>query len=162
MLGVATKKAKQKGFTLIEILLVIGIIAVLATVVIVSLDPATRFKNARDSRRLSDIQSILSATQQYIVDNKGLLPSGVDSAERQIGTSSSGCSISGKCGVTVDSCLDMSDATISLGHYLKSIPFDPANGSNGTTHYSIQADSNNIVTVIACDSDDATISSVSR
>ena len=160
MQSVATKKTKQKGFTLIEILLVIGIIAVLATVVIVSLDPATRFKNARDSRRLSDIQSILSATQQYIVDNKGLLPSGVDTTERQIGTETGGCSLSNSiCSVTTGSCLDLSS---DLAHYLKSIPFDPANGSNGTTHYSIQADSNNIVTVIACHSDDATISSVSR
>ncbi len=81
----------KQGFTLIEILLVIGIIAVLATVVVVSLDPATRFQNARDARRLADIQSILSAVQQYIVDHKGQLPSGLSTYEMQIGTSDSGC-----------------------------------------------------------------------
>jgi prepilin-type N-terminal cleavage/methylation domain-containing protein len=147
------------GFTLIEILLVIGIIAVLATVVIVALDPAKRFADARDSRRLSDIQSILSATQQYIVDNKGVLPAGLDSTARQIGTTTSGCSISGNCSVTAASCLNMST---DLAKYLKSLPYDPANGSAGTTHYSIVANSNNIVTVTACDSTDTTIAAVSR
>lgn len=151
----------KQGFTLIEILLVIGIIAVLATVVVVALDPAKRFADAKDARRLSDIQSILSAVQQHIVDNKGTLPSGLDSTERQIGTAGSGCSISGNCGVTVDSCIDMS-GELSLGHYLKSLPFDPNVTSESTTHYSIQVDSNNIVTVTACDSTDTTIAEVSR
>lgn len=151
---------KQKGFTLIEILLVIGIIAVLATVVIVALDPAKRFADARDARRLSDIQSILNATQQYIIDNKGVLPSGLDTTERQLGTASSGCSISGNCGVSGDGdCLDLSGG---LAKYLKEMPYDPQNGSSSTTHYSIVADSNGIVTVTACDSVDTTIASVSR
>ena len=152
-------QSKSKGFTLIEILLVIGIIAVLATVVIVALDPAKRFRDARDARRLSDIQSILSAVQQYIVDNKGTLPSGLDTTERQLGTASSGCAVSLNCGVTVDACLDMSS---DLAKYLKEIPYDHANGSASTTHYSVGTDANNIVTVTACDSTDSTIASVSR
>lgn len=148
-----------KGFTLIEILLVIGIIAVLATVVIVALDPATRFKNARDARRLSDIQSILSAVQQYIVDNKGSLPTGLDSTEKQLGNDSGNCEIGGLCSVGPGSCLDLSS---DLSRYLKAMPYDPQNGTASTTHYSIQADANGIVTVIACDSEDETISTVSR
>lgn len=148
----------QKAFTLLEILLVIGIIAVLATVVIVSLDPAMRFRDARDSRRLSDIQSVLSAVHQYIVDNKGALPPGIDTTEREIGTDGSGCSLSTSiCGAT--DCIDLSTP---LARYLKMMPYDPANGSDAHTHYSVQADSNNIITVRACDSEDATIASVSR
>lgn len=150
----------KRGFTLIEILLVIGIIAVLATVVIVSLDPATRFQNARDARRLADIQSILSAAQQFIVDNRGSLPDGVDTIERQVGTASSGCAITeGICSANLGSCLDLST---TLERYLKDIPYDPQNGSAARTHYTILADSNNILTVKACDSDDTTIDEVSR
>lgn len=151
----------SKGFTLIEILLVIGIIAVLATVVVVALDPVTRFEDARNSRRLSDIQSILSATQQYIVDNKGALPSDLDTNEKQIGSAASGCSITtGTCNVTGDTdCIDLAG---SLAPYLKSMPYDPEDGSEETTHYSITVDASNIVTVTACDSTDTDINDVSR
>lgn len=150
----------KPGFTLIEILLVIGIIAVLATVVIVALDPAKRFADARNARRLSDIQSVLAATQQYIIDNKGILPTGVDTTERQIGTAGSGCEVSGNyCDVSASSCVDLS---ADLAKYLKSLPFDPSTGAAETTHYSIQADSNNIITVTACDSTEQDISRVSR
>lgn len=145
---------------MIEILLVIGIIAVLATVVIVALNPAQRFADARDSRRLADIQSILSAVQQYIVDNQGSLPPSLSTTEIQIGTASSGCELTyGVCSANLSYCLDLST---SLAPYLKSLPFDPGTGSEATTHYSIVANANNIVTVNACDSTDETISSVSR
>ncbi len=154
-------RVQKKGFTLIEILLVIGIIAVLATVVIVALDPAKRFQDARDSRRLSDIESILSAIQQSIIDNKGILPPGIDMTERQIGTAASGCSLSTDvCSVANDG--DCVDLSASLAKYLKSIPNDPANGSAELTHYAVVADANNLITVKACDSTDATISAVSR
>ncbi len=150
----------KKGFTLIEILLVIGIIAVLATVVIVSLDPATRFQNARDARRLADLQSILSAVQQYIVDNRGVLPAGLDTAEKQIGTAASGCELTtGACGATASYCLDFSG---TLAPYLKDMPYDPETGSVTQTHYTAVVDGNNIVTIRACDSDDETIDEVSR
>lgn len=152
-------KAKS-GFTLIEILLAIGIIAVLATVVVVSLDPISRFRDARDARRLSDIQSILSAVHQYVIDNQGAFPAGVDTTERQIGTASSSCDISGECSVSGGG--DCVDLSTTLERYLKDIPFDPADGSTSLSHYSISLNANNIVTVTACDSDDATISTVSR
>lgn len=152
--------SSKKGFTLLEILLVIGLIAVLAAVVIVALDPAKRFADAKNSRRLSDIQSILSAVQQYIVDNKGQLPSSLDTYEKQLGTANTGCEMAyGICSVNVPYCLDLSG---SLAKYLKTLPYDPANGSAERTHYSIQIDSNNIVTVRSCDSTDETISSVSQ
>lgn len=153
--------SRKKGFTLIEVLLVIGIIAVLAAVVVVSLDPVQRFKDAQDSRRLSDIQSILTAVSQYIVDNRGALPSGLDTNEKQLGTADSSCGITtGECNVTgATDCIDLAGP---LASYLKSLPYDPENGSDATTHYSITVDASNIITVTACDSNDASISQVSR
>lgn len=149
-----------RAFTLIEILLAIGIIAVLATVVVVSLDPISRFRDARDARRLADIQSILSAVHQYVIDNQGTFPAGLDTTERQIGTASSDCAIGGKCSVSGDAdCIDLSSP---LERYLKDIPSDPLNGSDSLTRYSISLDSNNITTVTACNSDDASIATVSR
>lgn len=139
----------KKGFTLLEILLVIGIIAALAVVVIVALDPAKRFRDARDARRTSDIESISSAISQYIVDNKGAIPPGITTEEFMIGTSSSGCSnnYTGGCNANNNSCVDLS---ASLAKYLKTIPYDPQTGSEGTTQYTVVRDDNGIVTVRAC------------
>src|ERR1700682_851650 len=66
-----TKKLTQ-GFTLIEILVVIGIIAVLAAIVIIAINPARQLAQARDSQRTSNTNSILNAIGQRIADNKGI------------------------------------------------------------------------------------------
>ncbi len=52
-----------KGFTLIEMLIVVAIIAILASIIIVGLGPAQQ--SGRDARRLSDLQSIQNALQLY-------------------------------------------------------------------------------------------------
>ena len=62
---------KSGGFTLIELLVVIGIIAILAAIVIVSINPAKRFMDARQSQRQANVESILNAIQQSIVDEDG-------------------------------------------------------------------------------------------
>lgn len=64
----------SKGFTLIEILVVIGIIAILATIVLIAINPARQFAQSRDSQRTSNVNAILNAIGQYIADHKGTLP----------------------------------------------------------------------------------------
>ena len=59
----------EKAFTLIELLLVVAIIATLAVVVFVALNPAQRLKDSKDARRTSDIDTILSAVHEYIIDS---------------------------------------------------------------------------------------------
>lgn len=144
------------GFTLIELLVVITIIAALAVSVFVALNPAQRLKDARDSRRVTDLDTILSAVHEYVVDNKGSYPVGLSAGmlETQLGTGlAAACSplSSGGCNVAASTaCVDLSG---QLTKYLKSIPIDPLGGVTWTaakTGYSIIVDANGIVTLRAC------------
>lgn len=58
----------KKGFTLIELLVVIAIVAILAVVVILTLNPAEILKQARDSNRISDLNTVKSAISVYLAD----------------------------------------------------------------------------------------------
>lgn len=57
---------RGKGFTLVELLVTISILAVLMTLALISYQNIQ--KNARDARRKSDIVSIQSALEQYHSD----------------------------------------------------------------------------------------------
>jgi type IV pilus assembly protein PilA len=143
----------KKGFTLIEILIVIAIIAILAIVVFVALNPAKRIQDANNARRQTDVSTMLTAVHSYVVDNQGNLPAGLTNGmdEMQLGTATTGAAItSGGCNVSDTAALDLSTA---LKSYLASVPVDPS-GSSALTGYSIQVNSSGIVTVRACDAQD--------
>ena len=58
---------KTKGFTLVELLIVIVVIAILAAISIVAYNGVTN--KARDDERASDARSILNAAASYNADN---------------------------------------------------------------------------------------------
>lgn len=150
----------QKGFTLIELLVVIAIIAILAVVVFVALDPATRFADARNSRRWNDVNNFLTAVHECIVDNDGTLSAcgiNTSTAQTQLGTVSTGCNT--LCTGAGVACLNL---TTQLAPYLASIPQDPSTGSAATTGYSITVDANNIVTIASCSAENGETIQVSR
>ena len=147
--GLASLRGRS-GFTLVEMLMVVAIIAVLAITVFSAINPSKRIKNAKDDRRLVDIDSLLTAVHSYTIDNKGSLPSGLSTGmvEKQLGTGSSGCNISsGGCSVGGSS--DCVDLSTSLVDYLRFIPQDP-DGTAVLTKYSIVVTSNGMVTIKAC------------
>ncbi|GIW65988.1 MAG: hypothetical protein KatS3mg094_507 [Candidatus Parcubacteria bacterium] len=62
---------KKRAFTLIEVLLVIGIIVLLAGAIIVAINPARQFQKTRNTQRTTDTLAIRNAIAQLQVDNQG-------------------------------------------------------------------------------------------
>lgn len=138
-----SKKFPQKGFTLIEILVAIGIIAILATIVLVAINPGRQFAQSRNTQRVSNVNAILNAVGQNMVDNKGVFTC----SSGNIPTTASNMASSG--GYDIANCLSP--------NYLSSLPFDPsssgahfASSSDYSTGYSLVKDSTtNRITVSA-------------
>ena len=63
------KNQKRKGFTLIELMVVVAIMGLLAALAVISLNNAR--ERARDARRISDIKQIQTALEMYYLDNHG-------------------------------------------------------------------------------------------
>ncbi len=140
-------KDVRKGFTLIEILVVVAIIAILATVVFVALDPVKRFADARNSRRWSDVNNILTAVHQSIVDNNGVLP---------------GTLTTGQASTELGTCGSCDNLSASLSAFLKSMPLDPDGGTAANTGYFVAVNANNIITVAATNAENSATVEVSR
>lgn len=55
----------KKGFTLLELLIVIGILAILSSVAVLVLNPAELLRQARDSQRINDLAALNNALALY-------------------------------------------------------------------------------------------------
>ena len=151
-------KKTARGFTLIEILVVIGIIAILAGIVLVAINPSRQFSQANNSQRSSNVNAILNAVGQYMADNKGAIPDSADitTTAKPIGSGS------GK----VDLCADL------MPKYLPSLPVDPTVTTGAVidcsvsggydTGYEITKDANGRITISAPDAELSASISVTR
>jgi prepilin-type N-terminal cleavage/methylation domain-containing protein len=144
-------KSIKPGFTLVEMLVVVSIIAILIVVVFESLDPLRQFKEARNARRWSHVNSISTATYRYIIE-KGDYPKGIDEQKRQIGTSNTGCD--SNCPGAATSCLDLFSTIVD---FLPLMPTESNGGTQAKTGYTISKTGvNNVITVTACSPENGT------
>jgi prepilin-type N-terminal cleavage/methylation domain-containing protein len=61
----------RASFTLIELLVTIAIVAIVSVVIVLTLNPAQLLKQARDSNRLSDLQTLTKAVSLFETDQPG-------------------------------------------------------------------------------------------
>lgn len=65
-LSMNTKEKREGGFTLLELLIVVSIIAVLSVALVLVLNPAEALKKSRDAQRISDMSTMKTALGLYM------------------------------------------------------------------------------------------------
>lgn len=144
------RSSQSKGFTLIEILVVIGIIALLATIVIIAINPARQFAQARNTQRESNINTILNAIGQNIADHKGVFDcAGVNTLPVGLATSSIDNGAGGAAPKVDLSCLAPT--------YVPALASDPTATSTIATGYFVSVDASGRVSVCAPSANEAAL-----
>jgi prepilin-type N-terminal cleavage/methylation domain-containing protein len=158
-------KNRIQGFTLIELLIVIAVMAILMAVVFVALNPLGRFADARNSRRWTDVNAIISAIKLQQVDNSGQYLAAIreetamaSNTPYMIGTAASGCNVTcslpasagGGTAIAQAGCIDLTDL-VTRG-YLARVPVDPTGGdyTDNSTGYFIVKRPNGTLIIGAC------------
>jgi prepilin-type N-terminal cleavage/methylation domain-containing protein len=122
----------KKGFTLLEILLVIAAIGILAAIVIVAINPNRQLAQARDAERQSEVNSLYKALEQYLIEN-GEYPRIIEESNFN--------QVLEICDTNIDPMTCNGSGLISLTadlvpNYLSEIPSDP-NASGERTNYGV-------------------------
>lgn len=129
---------QKKGFTLLEVLLVLALVGILLAITLVTFDPIGQIAEARNNQRSTDILRIESALTQYRLQ-EGSYPAGITRNHQEI------------CDPDASTCIGYIDLAFLVPTYLNLIPQDPEDEDNtGGSGYSIAVDENsNIVSLIA-------------
>jgi len=151
------KNRKSAGFTLMEILIALGIFVMLTGIVIFAINPAHQFAKARDGQRWSDVNAILNAVHQRMVDNKGSFAEGITCDALPV-TAKYITSTYGADNIDICACL--------VSTYLAAMSYDPSatgagytNCTTYTTGYTILKDATTgRITVAAPSAEKETIS----
>jgi prepilin-type N-terminal cleavage/methylation domain-containing protein len=131
-------KRKTKGFTLLEILLVIAAIGILAAIVLVAINPNRQIAQARNTVRQADINTIQKAVEQYLIE-KGSYPSSITTTPGYI------CNTGTEQVNGSTNCSGRVDLRELVPDYIAGIPKDPqATGPSTGYIVAINPDNNKV------------------
>lgn len=124
------KARNFKGFTLIEILVVVALIAILTAITFIAINPAKNFEDTRNAQRSSDVTQILNAVTQYTSEQGHLLS--------DLGTIPL-CDAVAPSPTAVEigsAALDLGDTAGPLvDEYIVGMPVDPSDSDDANTGY---------------------------
>ncbi|KKW00724.1 MAG: hypothetical protein UY33_C0006G0008 [Candidatus Amesbacteria bacterium GW2011_GWA1_48_9] len=154
----------RRGFTLIELLVVIGVLAVLLTIVLIAINPARQFSQSNNTKRRSDVNTILNAIHQYAADNRGVLPAGM--------TNVAATPMPIRRSAVPDPATEADICTDTVTDYVAALPVDPLTNDGApvtdcTTAYDTgytvsKSATNNRITIYAPDAELSEVISVTR
>ncbi|MBP9802629.1 type II secretion system protein [Patescibacteria group bacterium] len=141
----------QKGFTLIELMIVIALIAFIGSVIFVAVDPAKRIGEAKDAVRLSNTLTIGKALSLAIMDHDSV-PVAMESltGNTPYMLVTEGGSTSGTCNCNVlDEAISRVDMATEFQDYIGSyVPVDDDATDDDTGYYIVKT--NNKFQVSSC------------
>ena len=155
------KILKFSGFTLIELIIVIAVIALLAAATFVAINPAKRVGDANNSRRWSDITAIADAYNAYLADNSGTAPTSTTAGVTYSITTTTWSGVAfTTCQAVANGNPTTTTAYVQLsalvtGGYMGQIPLDPSYVASSdllNTGYYFYRESSGKLVVGACDS----------
>ena len=112
----------SQGFTFLEILLVVALLAIVTMIAMKALNPVKQLGDTRNAQRRSDIITISEALYQYTVDNGGTVPTDIPQSDDCFSSDSYEICRTGSSDCT--GLVDLSYLT-DQQKYLVEIPYDP-------------------------------------
>lgn len=114
-------KRSLSGFTLVELIVVIGILSALLAIVLVAINPGRQFSQANNTQRRSDVNALLNGVHQRAADNRGALPTGIDTTVRTV------CGPTGTVACPTATSVNVCASIIPT--YIADLPRDPTTGT---------------------------------
>ncbi len=142
-------KQNTQGFTLLEMLIVMALIAILVGIVIAALNPGRQFAIARNSTRYSHLNTLMTSISANMTENNGNFTCATGALPAAAATMASG----GAAGT-----YDIAPCLVT--EYISSMPYDPSTtGAHWTTEadyatgYTIYQDASDRVILAAPDAE---------
>jgi prepilin-type N-terminal cleavage/methylation domain-containing protein len=140
------KIRKKRGFTLLEILLVIAAIGVLAAIVLIAINPNKQIAQARNAQRRVDLNTLNKSLEQILIDT-GTYPTGITSSYQEVCATGRKSSTDLLTDAPSVDCTGKLDLRTLIPTYIASMPRDPQSIGSSTGYYVARNSLNNKISI---------------